>query len=60
MAQANNRLHTDAALRASANGRLGFARFSSQQWFQADDRAARVKRTLDHYATEIVWMQYRT
>ena len=40
----NNRLHTDSALRASADGRSEFAWFSSQHWLQADVRAERVKR----------------
>jgi hypothetical protein len=44
MSPPNNRLHTDAALRASANGCSELALFPSQQWFQADVRAARVKR----------------
>ena len=42
----NNRLHTDAALRASANVRFEFCVVSVSSWFQADARAARVKRTL--------------
>ena len=42
----NNRLHTDAALRASANGRFKFCVVSVSKGFQADARAARVKRTL--------------
>jgi hypothetical protein len=40
----NNRLHTDSALHASADGRSGLAWFSSQCWFQSDRRAERVKR----------------
>lgn len=40
----NNRLHTDAALRASANGPVRFACFLSQHGFQADLRAARSRR----------------
>ena len=54
---ANNRLHTDAALRASADGRSGFAWFPSQPWFQADDRVARVKRTLGRQISRILVVQ---
>ncbi len=50
MSALNNRLHTDAALRASANGRSGLAWFLSQHRFQADDRAARVKRDVRRLA----------
>ena len=44
-AKPNHRLHTDPALRASTDGRSGFAWFLSCSWFQADVRAERVKRT---------------
>jgi hypothetical protein len=40
----NKRLHSDAALRASANEHSGSRWFLSQHWFETDRRAERVKR----------------
>jgi len=40
----NDPINTDAALRASANGRSESKWFSSYNWFQSDRRAARIMR----------------
>lgn len=40
----------DSALRASVDGRSEFAWFLSQQWFQADRRAERLKRDVEQHS----------